>query len=81
LRYLPGLTDPWYLDRIRGGRIVICAGQGPWEHVSLPESRSLAEVLTAKNIPHWLDIWGRDVSHEWLWWRRQLAYFLTQLLR
>ncbi|MDD5656784.1 MAG: transposase [Elusimicrobia bacterium] len=81
LRYLPGLNDAWYLERFRSARIVICAGQGAWEHVCLPESRRLSDILTAKGVPHWLDIWGRDVSHDWGWWRRQLAYFLEKILQ
>jgi len=28
LAYLPGLTDPWRLERYRKSRIVICVGQG-----------------------------------------------------
>lgn len=80
LMYLPGLTDGWYLDLYRKSRIVICVGQGPWEQVCLPESRRLSEVLTAKGVPHWFDLWGNDSAHEWAWWRRQLPYFLEHAL-
>jgi esterase/lipase superfamily enzyme len=80
LRYLPGLNDPWFLERFRSARIIICVGQGAWEHVCLPESRRLSEVLTRKGVPHWLDVWGHDVNHDWCWWRKQLPYFLGHLV-
>ncbi len=31
LCYLPNLNDPWYLEKYRRSRIVLCAGQGAWE--------------------------------------------------
>ena len=80
LMYLPGLEDEWFLDLYRQSRIIICVGQGAWEHVCLPETRALSEVLTAKAVPHWLDLWGLDVNHDWPWWRKQLPYFLGHVL-
>ena len=80
LRYLPGLESDWFLDLYRQSRIIICVGQGAWEHICLPESRRLSEVLKAKGVPHWLDLWGPDVNHDWVWWRKQLPYFLGHVL-
>jgi hypothetical protein len=28
----------------------------------------------------WCDFWGFDVSHDWPWWKRQIAYFLPIVL-
>jgi esterase/lipase superfamily enzyme len=80
LEYLPNLTDPWYLDRYRRSRIVICAGQGAWEDRFLASSRELSRVLCAKEVDHWLDVWGHDVNHDWPWWRKQIGYFLDHLV-
>lgn len=80
MRYLPGLQDPWYLERIRRSQIVLCAGQGAWENRFLEASRNLSGVLSAKGIPHWLDVWGRDVNHDWPWWQRQMPYFLERIV-
>lgn len=78
LIYLPNLTDEWYLNKIRSGRIIICAGQGAWEEPMLNHAKAMRELLAAKSIPAWIDIWGPDVNHDWPWWRIQLPYFLDR---
>jgi len=79
LAYLPGLDDPWYLDQYRQSQIIVCAGQGAWEEAMLADARALQSILSAKNVPCWVDIWGHDVDHDWPWWRRQLPYYLQRL--
>jgi esterase/lipase superfamily enzyme len=79
LAYLANLTDPWYIDRYRRSRIVVCVGQGRWEDEMLADTRALHSILAAKEIPAWVDYWGRDVDHDWPWWRRQMPYFLGRL--
>ena len=76
LYYLPNLSDPWYLDRYRRSRIILCAGRGAWEEDSLADTAALDRILRAKGVPAWVDLWGHDVSHDWPWWRRQIPYFL-----
>lgn len=80
LSYLPNLDDPWYLDRFRSSKIVICAGQGAWEEEMLHDTLKLKDILASKNIPAWIDIWGNDVNHDWPWWRKMLPYFIDQLV-
>lgn len=79
LYYLPNLTDPWYLDLYRQSRIVIVVGQGAWEDAMLADANKLKDILDSKNIPHWLDIWGHDVNHDWNWWRLMMPYHLGKL--
>jgi esterase/lipase superfamily enzyme len=79
LKYLPNLEDPNTLERYRSNQIVIACGQGAWEEWHIAESRRLSEVLAAKDIPHWLDLWGEDVAHEWPWWQKMMPYFLGHL--
>ena len=79
LHYVRNLHDAWYLKLLRDSRIIICVGQGAWEDECLAESRALSTELRAKEIDHWFDLWGHDVSHEWPWWRAQIAYFLGKL--
>lgn len=55
-------------------QIVIATGQGEWE--APHRSRELSELLHRKEIPHRLDLWGHDVSHDWPWWQRMLPYYL-----
>ncbi|MHB2016073.1 MAG: esterase family protein [Candidatus Xenobia bacterium] len=80
LAYLPGMQDPWFLDRYRQGHIVLCVGQGDWEDPMLPQTRRMADILRDKSVPAWVDIWGPEVSHDWTWWRQQLPYFLQHVL-
>lgn len=79
LRYLPNLTDDWYLNKFRQSQIVVCVGQGRWEEVPLANAHALEQVLNEKEIPCWFDYWGMDVNHDWPWWRKQLPYFLNKL--
>jgi esterase/lipase superfamily enzyme len=81
LLYLDNLEDPWYLEKYRRSHIIICAGQGAWEEAMNAEIRALKEILEKKQVPAWIDLWGGDVNHDWPWWREQLPYFLTELLK
>ncbi len=78
-QYLPNLDDGYFLPILRrADSIVILTGQGAYE---APErSRQLSGILTAKGIPHTLDVWGHDVDHDWPWWRKMLPYWLDRLL-
>lgn len=80
LSYLPNLDDPWYLENYRRGKIIACCGQGAWEHECLNDTRALGEIFQRKGIPAWIDIWGVDVHHDWPWWKKQLPFFLGNLL-
>ena len=37
--------------------------------------------LEYKDIPAWIDFWGKDVNHDWNWWQVQLPYFLNHILK
>ena len=76
--YLPNLNDDYFLSLLRGAdAIYILTGQGKWE---APErSRQLSEILTARGIPHTLDMWGYDVDHDWPWWRKMLDHYIGRL--
>lgn len=77
--YLPGLSDPWYLERYRHSTIIICVGQGAWEQEAIEDTRALDQIFHAKGINAWIDYWGHDVNHDWPWWYKQLNYFLGHL--
>jgi len=79
LAYLPEMNDPWYLDQYRQSRIIVCTGQGAWEDEMLADTHALKRILEQKDIPHWIDIWGGDVNHDWPWWLKMLPYFLEKL--
>ena len=77
--YLPGLSDPWYLDQYRESTIIVCAGQGAWEEQTVEDTRALGHIFQTKNITAWVDYWGCDVNHDWPWWYKQMNYFLERL--
>ncbi|GMU64286.1 MAG: hypothetical protein AMXMBFR36_05600 [Acidobacteriota bacterium] len=69
------------LERIRRNtHLVLVCGQGKWEEGCIEETQALAGLCDAKGIPHELDLWGRDVSHDWDWWARQAQFHLTRRL-
>ena len=78
MMYLANLNDDFHLPRLRqADAIVILSGQGSFE---APErSRQLAKLLQKKGIPHTLDVWGKDVNHDWPWWRKMLPYHLGKM--
>ncbi|MCK5686369.1 esterase family protein [bacterium] len=81
IHYVPGLKDSYQLDWIKKGQLIICSGQGPWEDVGLADLQELRKSLSVKKIPHWIDIWGHEVNHDWPWWKKQLPYFMNFVLK
>lgn len=72
--YLPGLNDEGMLAHLRAKQhIHFVTGQGNYEK---PSSVDIGHILAAKHIPHTVDLWGHDVSHDWPWWRQMLPHYL-----
>lgn len=72
--------DHPYIDIYNHSHIVICVGQGAWEDQLLAGTRRLEPILKAKGINAWVDYWGFDVNHDWPWWKKQIRYFLGNIL-
>lgn len=74
--YLPRWEDEYMLNHMRNNKqIVITTGQGNYE--SPGASVQLSEILHQKGVPHFLDMWGHDMPHDWPTWRSMLPYFLN----
>ncbi len=58
--------------------IILAAGQGQWEKPS--RTVDMSNVLNSRNIPHWLDLWGHDMPHDWTTWRDMLPYFIGHIV-
>jgi len=71
--FLPNLTDPWYLDRYRRQKLVLATGE---TDICLDENIRLSGIMHAKEIPHWLDVWGNGTGHDWHWWQQMAIKFL-----
>ena len=76
LAFVPNLSGD-ALEAVRRSHLTLVVGLGPYEGRCVDETLALAGVLSERGIPHHLDVWGHDVSHEWVWWRRQLAVHLV----
>lgn len=79
--FIAGMPEdhPW-IEMYRKRRIIICVGQGRWEDELLESTRQLDTVLCQKHVPAWFDYWGFDCDHDWCWWRRQLPYFMGNVI-
>jgi esterase/lipase superfamily enzyme len=72
--FLPGLVDPWYVDRYRGKvSFVLATGE---RDICLGDNVRLARMLQEKDVPRTLDVWGEGAGHDWPWWQRMLAKFV-----
>ncbi len=70
--FLPNLSDPWYLDRYRRQKLVLATGE---TDICLDENLRLSGIMGAKQIPHWLDVWGDGAGHDWPWWQQMAQKF------
>lgn len=73
--YMPNLNDEWYLEKIK--RMGIILGTGEWD-MCLDENKRMSEILTSKNIPHWLDI-RSGTGHDWPWWKEMFPLYLSKI--
>jgi len=77
--YLKNMSDPYYLGLYRQNDIILACGLGAYEEDAIRDTRHLQSVLNEKGIETWVDFWGNDVSHDWIWWRKMLPYYLGSL--
>ncbi|NND35083.1 MAG: esterase [Saprospiraceae bacterium] len=75
IHYLGNMHDHHQLELMRrSDHIHILTGSGAYES---PESaRAFSRLLDHKSIPHELDIWGPDMTHDWPTWRAMLPNYL-----
>lgn len=73
--YLPNLEDEYWLNMLRSKHHVhFLSGRGAYEDPSA--SVAIGRILAAKGIPHEIDLWGYEWSHDWPTWRAMLPYVL-----
>ena len=73
--YIPKIEDHNLLEQMRKSKhIHLLSGSGNYE--SPDASRRMSAILDSKSIPHELDIWGPDMSHDWPTWRAMLPYYI-----
>jgi esterase/lipase superfamily enzyme len=78
MAYVPNLEGE-HLARVRDNtHVTLVCGQGAWEEGCIEETQAFGRILEAKGISHYCDIWGHDVSHDWIWWQRQAWMHLSK---
>lgn len=76
LAFVPGLQGEPLEKLRRYTHLALVCGQGKWEEGCIEETQALGKLLEEKGVPSQTDIWGTDVSHDWVWWRRQAVFHL-----
>lgn len=71
--YLPNLTDPWFLNRLRHNSYVLATGIH--DHCR-DENERLAGLMREKGVPVRLEIWGGETDHDWPWWQKMIQAYL-----
>ena len=80
LSYVPNLSGE-LLDLVRRHtHLVLVCGRGDWEDGNIVDTCNLAEELAERGISHQRDLWGHDVSHGWVWWKRQVRHHVARFL-
>lgn len=74
--YLPNLNEQYWLNLLRAKHhVYFVSGRGNYED---PEaSLAIGRVLAAKGIPHEVDLWGYEWTHDWPTWRAMLPHYLA----
>ena len=73
-------ADHPYVDLYNQRQLVMCVGQGAWE-MGIDDLHFIDNQLNRLGVTHWCDFWGYDVNHDWPWWRKQMPYFMDEVLR
>jgi esterase/lipase superfamily enzyme len=71
--FLPGLTDEWYLEKLRRNKWVLVAGE---IDICRAETEHAARLLESKGIPVSLHVWGQGSLHDWPEWRRMAGAYV-----
>jgi esterase/lipase superfamily enzyme len=71
--FLPGLCDPWFLDRQRQNKWVLVTGE---HDICRGDTERAAGLLAEKQIPHSLHVWGFGSQHDWPEWMKMAPAYL-----
>ena len=70
--FLPGMSDPYYLDQFRRNKWVLVTGDAD---ICRGANEQFSRLLHAKGIPHSLHVWN-DSKHDWPDWRPMAQAYL-----
>jgi esterase/lipase superfamily enzyme len=71
--FLPNLTDPWFLERLRQNKWVLVTGE---RDICRDGTEHAARLLAHKDIPHSLHVWGHGSEHDWPEWVKMAKVYV-----
>ena len=71
--FLPGLGDPWFLDRIAHNKWVLVTGE---RDICRTDTEHMAAAFASKGLPHSLHVWGNGSEHDWPEWTKMARVYL-----
>lgn len=75
--FVPNLKEGAVLDMLRHNKhIHVATGSGAYEDPSA--SVRFGEVLSSKGIPHRIDVWSDEWTHDWPTWRAMLPVMVKR---
>ena len=79
LGYIPALEGDALRHVQSHTMITLVCGQGAFEEGCIEETVALGKWLQNKNIPNFIDIWGKESRHDWMWWKKQAWKHLNKV--
>jgi len=73
MQFLPRLTDPWFLHRLRRNKWVLATGE---HDICRRDMEQAAALLAGQHIPHSLHVWGDGSTHDWPEWIKMARAYL-----
>lgn len=70
--FLPGLTDPYYLEQYRRNKWVLVTGD---QDICRAANEQFSGLLRGKSLPHSLHVWNQS-KHDWPYWRPMAQSYL-----
>jgi esterase/lipase superfamily enzyme len=71
--FLPGLADPWFLERMRRNKWVLVTGEAD---ICRDATEQAAALLAQRAVPHSLHVWGHGSHHDWPEWIKMAKSYL-----
>ena len=66
---------------ITEGNAVLVCGSGAYEDRMLVDMELIRKPIEKNKLPVMIDIWGKDVYHDWPWWHKQMPHFLNKMFK
>ena len=73
VQFLPGLSDEWFLGRMRQNKWLLVTGE---HDICRTDMEHAAWMLAVKHIPRTLHVWGNGSVHDWPEWVKMARAYI-----